>query len=623
MTNTGTGKDGGREKYFRRVGTVRPSHMLYASGVGAVVDLPGLSVIVRGLDYWDYSAVVVNTITEDRLLHSVRGLLGNQVEALRTPPWMAEEGEDPAGPASRVGAPVIPFPQWLRCTACERLGRIDEGHIWRFENKNPRRPDLARFVHGQCTRRKDPQAVPARFMLACPQGHLDEFPWVTFVHRGNECPNGRGSRLTMQDLTGNVGPNVMVRCECEARRNLIQAVGVSAASRLPRCRGRHPHLGTFEECGRPTEVRTLVLGASNQWFAVSLSALHLPSEAQGIAAGVETHWDRLHDVHSLDTLRFALNNVQELAELRAFPEAALWETIERHRQDLARPAAATPDLRAPEYLVLTDPGNAAQDTDFALSERRVPESLTGLFEQVVLADRLREVKAFVGFTRLDAPEWGDTRPPGLVRLTFDGHPAWVPAAETRGEGLFLRLREQQVAAWESRVADHPHLDALRAAYLRFRKSRGLDAGGWPPLRYWLLHTLSHMLIRQVSLDCGYSSASLAERIYCGTEEEPAAGILIYTAAPDSEGTLGGLVALGEPDRLETLFEHARQQAEWCSSDPLCAEREPVEPEEFVHGAACHACLFVSETTCERGNRFLDRSLVIPVSRDPALAFLAP
>lgn len=623
MRATGGRYDATVEKYFRRVGTVRPSHMLYASGVGAVIDLPGLSVLVQGLDFWDYSAVVINSITEDRLLRSVRAVLGNQVEGLRTPPWMPDEGDDPAGPPSRVGVPVIPFPQWLRCTACERLGRIDEGHLWRFENRNPRRPDLARFVHAQCTRRKEPAAVPARFMLACPKGHLDEFPWVTFVHRGQACPKGSGSRLTMQDLTGNVGPNVVVRCECGEKRNLIQAVGAGAASRLPRCRGRHPHLGTFEECGRPTEVRTLILGASNQWFAVSLSALHLPSLAEGIAAAVETCWAQLQEIESVGTLRYALKMDPKLTDLREFAEEALWDAIQRRRQALARPdAAAAPDLRAPEYAVLSNPDGAPDDDpDFSLSSRPVPYSLGGLLDQVVLVDRLREVKAFVGFTRLDAPEWGDSGPPGLVRLTLDGHPRWVPAAETRGEGLFLRLREQAVGEWESRVADHPHVRALHAAYVRFRKNRGRDGSGWPPLRYWLLHTLAHMLIRQVSLDCGYSSASLTERIYCGTMEEPAAGILVYTAAPDSEGTLGGLVALGEPDRLEALFQHAFHTARWCSSDPLCAEREPTEPEEFVNGAACHACLFLSETTCERGNRFLDRSFVVPVAADPALALL--
>ena len=613
-----------REKFFRRVGTARTSHLLYAAGVGGVVDLPGMSVIVQGLDNWDYSGVVVNSITEQRLLRGVRGILGSQVEQLRTPPWLPEESGDPAGQASRVGVPVLPFPQWLRCVACERLGPIqEEGQIWRFENRNPRRPDLARFVHAQCTRRKEPVAVPARFVIACPEGHLDEFPWVQFVHRGKQCGVGPG-RLTMQDLVSNVGPNVMVRCECGEKRNMLQAVGFQARGRLPRCRGRHPHLGTFSECKRPDEVRTLILGASNQWFPVAMSALHLPGRSAGVTAAVESRWSILREIDSLGTLKFALKMQPELIELRAFSEEEVWKAIEDLRKgenDSSKLSQEPVDLRAPEYDLLCNPGGAG-DQDFSWRDQDVPASLMGLLSQIVLVDRLREVKAFVGFTRLDAPEWtGGGALAGLAPINLDGHPKWVPAAEMRGEGIFVRLREDLITQWEDRVADHEHIAALRAAYVRFRRNRGQDGSGWPPVRYWLLHTLSHLLIRQLSLDCGYSSASLTERIYAGTDDQPASGILIYTAASDSEGTLGGLVAQGEPGRLETLFEHALRQARWCSSDPLCSERRPDEPEEFVHGAACHACLFLSETTCERGNRFLDRSLIVPVGTDPALAVL--
>jgi Domain of unknown function (DUF1998) len=618
------GSDGTPQRYFRRVGELRPSHMLYASGVGAVVDLPGMSVLVQGLDYWDYSAVIVSPITEDRLLQSVRARLGAQVEGLRLPPWMADDGGDPAGPASRVGVPVIPFPQWLRCTACDRLGRIDEGQLWRFENRNPRRPDLARFVHAQCTARKEPVAVPARFMLACPAGHLDEFPWVSFVHQGDPCPDGSGSRLRMQDLAGNVGPNVRITCECGKHRNMLQAMGVGASARLPACRGRHPHLGVFEECPRAGETRTLILGASNQWFAIALSALHLPSGTDGLSAAVEARWSQLQEIDSVGTLRYALRVQPELVDLRALPADDLWRAIEERRDALANPGVepGAADLMGPEYAVLRSPDDAPPgDEDFCLSSRHVPRSLEPILDQIVLVERLREVKAFIGFTRLEAPEWGDDQPAGMVRLTLDRRPRWVPAAETRGEGIFVHLREDAIEAWAARVEGHPHLAALRAAYRRFRSNRGRDGSGWPGARYWLLHTLSHMLIRQVSLDCGYSSASLTERIYTGTPERPAAGLLIYTAAPDSEGTLGGLVAQGEPDRLERLLAHAFEAAHWCSSDPLCSERQPADPDEFVNGAACHACLFLSETTCERGNRFLDRSFVVPVGPDPAIALL--
>jgi hypothetical protein len=167
----------------------------------------------------------------------------------------------------------------------------------------------------------------------------------------------------------------------------------------------------------------------------------------------------------------------------------------------------------------------------------------------------------------------------------------------------------------------------REAYARFRRSRysGRIRGGfepmkhWPGARYLALHTLSHLLIRTIALECGYSSASLSERIYAGTEQDPRrAGILIYTAVPDAEGTLGGLVSLAEPDALVRLTRRALRDAMHCSSDPLCAERLPHDPAEFLHGAACHVCLFVSETTCERGNRFLDRRFVVPIG-DPELA----
>jgi hypothetical protein len=144
--------------------------------------------------------------------------------------------------------------------------------------------------------------------------------------------------------------------------------------------------------------------------------------------------------------------------------------------------------------------------------------------------------------------------------------------------------------------------------------------GWPGPRYIALHTLSHLLIRTIALECGYNSASLSERVYAGGTDDPRGGILIYTAVPDAEGALGGLASLGEPEILERLVRRALAEAQRCSSDPMCAERLPQPPADFLHGAACHVCLFVSETTCERGNRFLDRRFVVPVD-DPKLALL--
>ena len=195
----------------------------------------------------------------------------------------------------------------------------------------------------------------------------------------------------------------------------------------------------------------------------------------------------------------------------------------------------------------------------------------------------------------------------------------MPAVERRGEGIFLQIHEALVADWCQRVDDHPDIVALRNAYGRWRENRDLDPDPtFPVARYLLVHTLSHLLLRQVALECGYSSASIRERLYVGVPDQPTAGLLLSTAASDSEGTLGGLVALGEARFLGRLLGQALDDAETCSSDPLCGERLPEPPSDQLHAAACHACLFVSETSCEAGNRWLHRGVLVDLDNDLAL-----
>jgi len=145
------------------------------------------------------------------------------------------------------------------------------------------------------------------------------------------------------------------------------------------------------------------------------------------------------------------------------------------------------------------------------------------------------------------------------------------------------------------------------------------------MRYVLLHSLAHALIRQFAVECGYTAASIRERIYSrppGTDAEPMAGILLYTAAPDSEGTLGGLVALGQPKTLGRHLDQALESMRLCASDPLCAEHHPLKDGLTMHGAACHACLFLPETSCERGNKYLDRSVLVSTVETDNLAFFS-
>jgi hypothetical protein len=178
----------------------------------------------------------------------------------------------------------------------------------------------------------------------------------------------------------------------------------------------------------------------------------------------------------------------------------------------------------------------------------------------------------------------------------------------RGEGIFIEFKRDVLAAWEKKPEVQAVLEGLLAGHRGWRNRRGLDPNEkFPGIRFIMLHTVAHVLIRELALECGYNAASIRERIYAVTEDgEDQAGILIYTAAADSDGTLGGLVDLGNPENLGPIIQQALRRAQICASDPLCSEHD-AKTDQSTSGAACHACSLVSETSCEVGNRYLDRS----------------
>ena len=251
-----------------------------------------------------------------------------------------------------------------------------------------------------------------------------------------------------------------------------------------------------------------------------------------------------------------------------------------------------------------------------------PPRFSPFIERVLLLERLREVNALVGFTRVEAPEESND-PSERVQMAnlSRNRPDWVPASQVHGEGIFLQFNEEVLVAWESLDAVKKVDKMLRDGHTGWRNSRHLDPNeGYPGIRFAMLHTLSHVLIRELALECGYNAASIRERIYANTTyDSPQAGILIYTAAADSDGTLGGLVDLGKPENLGRLLVQALNRSTVCSSDPLCSEHDPAK-DRSLHGAACHACSLVAETSCEKGNRYLDRALLVPTLEYADAAF---
>ncbi|MGH7690262.1 MAG: DrmB family protein, partial [Gemmatimonadaceae bacterium] len=281
------------------------------------------------------------------------------------------------------------------------------------------------------------------------------------------------------------------------------------------------------------------------------------------------------------------------------------------------------EVLVPEWRYLQKPPLFAQQPNTSglmVTEKQRGPALHDRISRVVAVNKMKKVNAFLGFTRLDALDRVGDVANRLVKLTRNGKPTWVPATEDRGEGIFLQLNLPEVEAWEKTISDSALWAAHRDAHRRNVWNRVSETGAkidpdtrLPAPRYWLLHTLSHVLIREMAMSCGYGAASLSERLYgwaTSPVREGAAGLLICTTASDSEGTLGGLVALSEPIRLQDLVIRALRRASRCSSDPVCAMRTPHDPEDFLHGAACHCCSFASETSCEKANRFLDRRFLL-------------
>ncbi len=618
-------------RHTHRVGDLRPSQILFTFGVGASIDLPNLAVMVMGLDLWPITHC--REIPEARLLAAVRSQLGGQVQRLLEPPRPPKEPKSPLDPEASIGMPVRMFPRWLRCPKCELMAPIESGL---FELKpNPYRPDMTRWVHATCPsdpRRKGQTAVPVRFIVACRNGHLDDFPWIEFVHGG---PTRCKSLLRlMQFGVSDSVADVVIKCDtCNALRPMIDAFDPPKDNPLlPICTGYHPHLEHHAQCcdehKQPLRMGAMLLGASNSWFPINLSALAVPqANASLLAQLIEDHWSVLEKATSKDILA-AFRAIGQLHAFEDFADTDIWQGLEGKRHAQPGDDDAHEDLKTPEWQAFTAADPARNTDDFRLEPVAVPVGFGAYFDKVVLIHRLREARALVGFTRIQsAGEFGEewSVPPERRAPLANGTLTWVPSAEVRGEGIFLQFNEATVTEW----LQTPEIKTLGKTFLeahrRWRTARNISPplDGFPGVRFVLLHSFAHLLMRQVALECGYTSASVRERIYsadAGAENGPMAGVLIYTAASDSEGTLGGLVAQGQPQVLAYHIDQALKQAELCSSDPLCADHHPYDQGTTLHGAACHACLFSPETSCERGNKYLDRRVLVSTLSDGVIPF---
>jgi hypothetical protein len=591
-----------QRKNARPAGQIRQSQVVTTFGPGALVDLPDYSVIVGGLDHWTKN---LDEIHEPRLVEKLRTVLGVPSLKLCAPP---RDSEEPSAP--RTGITAWRFPEWFITQdvthGSDALGKIRSRLL-------VHRTMLTRnqFIDEDHKRRS---VVPVRFVRACRCGHIGDIDWQGFVHQGKSTCAGQ----LWIDEGGTSGEleRIEVRCQsCGARRSMSHAARIEMLA-LGHCDGSRPWLGpwTKEKCGEPN--RLLIRSASNSYFPVVMSVISLPDRREDLTAAVSQAWDFLEAVENLDDLRHERRKQKVRDMLGELTDEEVLEEI------LSRKGGGTGDsaksVKQAEMEVLTrvreEVGNDTPEGNFYA--RVLPRSpawdTRGMdrIERVVLVHRLREVVAQVGFTRFEAhsPTVEGELDSGVQRAALAREISWLPAVENRGEGVFLQLKTEAVEEWLKTPAVEARGKKLLDGFERWLKDHPYSKRCFPGLAYTMLHSLSHLLITAVSLECGYPASSLRERVYA---TQVGYGILLYTGSADAEGTLGGLIEAGR--QIDRHLHTALELGELCSNDPVCAQHEPQSPHEsrFLAGAACHGCLLIAETSCEQFNDFLDRALVVP------------
>jgi hypothetical protein len=471
--------------------------------------------------------------------------------------------------------------------------------------------------------RRAQRVVPVRFVRACRKGHIGDIDWYYLAHSGpTQCrrPLWLDERGTSGDLS-----EVWVRCECGDERPIVDATRPDMRALGP-CDGWQPWLGPHVRESCDEQNRMLVRTASNAYFPQTMNVIALPGHNEEIAKAVDQVWEHhlqyVEDVGEVKKERKRKPPVA--AALEGLSDEDVLAEIEARKQ--GENVADVRSVKEAEFETLVSSKDEIcsdkPDGDFfarRLAKPHWDRPWMTAIERVVLVHRLREVNALVGFTRFESssPDVQGELEIGVTRAPLARDLTWLPAVENRGEGIFIQFRTEAIEAWLQKPAVEERGLRLDAGFQCWKSDHERSGRQFPGLPYILLHSLSHLLITAVSLECGYPASSVRERIYAG---EYGYGILLYTGSPDAEGTMGGLVETGR--QIARHLKNAIDLGRLCSYDPVCAQHPPEDEHEcrFLHGAACHGCLLIAETSCEQHNDFLDRALLVSTVDDNRAEF---
>ena len=585
---------------------VRLSHLLLHCSVGAIVRGPDYLMTVKDIREWtDKNGKPAGETI--RYVDGVRSVLGIKQE-LREPPVPK------ALDTGRVEGECVPaqrFPSWMRCPSCGLLHYkpwrgLSKGEKSRCQESDPEK----------CQNK--PQLEQAPWALIHVDGHMADVRWHFLAHskEGKGAQNQQQCRADWNEpylrLIDKGASGRQLRCErCNATSNFGDGLQIPF--------GKTRQQPWIKEDADATDSMATVLEINDARVHApqTRNALVIPPESRIRKGSVV---DRLYS--SSPKLKLIEQAKYPLARNSAMNKIAseLRCSIPQIEDALKEIGKGYPlygqnitqgILLENEYQALCDEmPDVADDEDFVTHHHTCswkamigslagtkPARIIGAVSQLIAVNRLKEIMVLKGFQRMGG---------ALVLPDIVGESSWLPALELYGEGVFFSLDEDLLSRWES----HPTLSERSNAFQRRFAATGLrfDPEIIVTPRFLLLHTLAHLLIRQLETEAGYPAASLKERVYCTAGKLPMSGILVYVAVPDVVGSLGGLAELATPERFLLLLSSVFDHAEWCSLDPVCSEHGGQGP-SLLNRAACHACALIPEPSCAYGNVLLDRTFI--------------
>ncbi len=620
---------------------LRKSQLIVPFGPGAIYTLTdGVNCIVSGLDDWfkewcpkkkNFSDTQLSytdlsergvIIEDDRLtkhlnIGHIYSVPSKEFELSADENW-----------ERKLRIPFFVFPAWWYCRNC--------GHMVRKEGSPPNKcdhiPSSKAISHTTSKQCSSYSFVQVPFALACENGHLSDFPWVEWLHRTAKIPQTPKCRESLVYRTkdgGNALDHIIISCEhCGCQSSLKGIMTNNPVLQTFPCNGGKAWSPYSKNTPCDVHPKAIMTNAGNVYYADVKSSLYIQSQTKKLATIVHKinslpqellvkHKDFLDEDPSYVLKHLGNKNSVSFDEsstdiTEAYRQWLSSSSLQEHSTEWSN------NIKKDEWDTLIRMKN---NKELVIRQQNLRNDFIVKYgiNQLFAIDKVRETRVLAGFSRITSRSFSQQ---GNQEILWSNMPSnikdrWLPGVKIYGEGIFFTFEEERLQKWENKDAVINRIKKIQNHYDHIR-ARQQEQGKQPwaekeiSPRLVLLHTLSHLVIKQLAFYCGYNTASMRERLYSdNSQDSPMAGILIYTASGDSEGTLGGLVSMSNPDSFNMIIENALNEAFWCSSDPVCSEQEPSLTGRF-NLAACHSCCLLPETSCEEFNSYLDRALWVPL-----------